>query len=80
MSGAGYDTVCLTGNSFVSPGTGLTQGFEEWEVFDEKKDRTRTAVSRSVDRCLELIRKSRAAGRPFFMFLNAFEQMERSRQ
>ncbi|MEN8151229.1 MAG: sulfatase, partial [Planctomycetota bacterium] len=69
LSDGGYATACLTNNPQISEEMGLIQGFEVYEEGGVRENSARW----TTDRALEIAKRHRADGRPFFVFVNDWE-------
>ena len=69
---AGYQTVCLTNNNWISKSTGLDRGFElareQWNIRERR--RSTGAGHPTVQALREWFAGARNPERPFFVFLN----------
>ncbi|MCE9637363.1 MAG: sulfatase [Planctomycetes bacterium] len=75
LAARGWSTACFSGNPFVAPAFGLTQGFATFESFAPKSGEPprETPARASTRRALEWMKSQRADGKPFFAFINAME-------
>lgn len=70
---AGYRTGCFTNNNSISPAFGLTRGFEHVEPLYLELEREYPWAPETHRRALEWVAEQRAAGKPFFLFINDME-------
>ncbi|HJO22674.1 MAG: sulfatase-like hydrolase/transferase [Myxococcota bacterium] len=68
FSGRGYDTVCISANSFVSEGSGLTQGCDFI-----RKGLRKLRGDEVVSQLGEVLEGRTHTDRPLFVFLNFYE-------
>jgi len=73
LSRAGYATGAFINNPAVNPDSGLLQGFDSTGLLYEEEQRAYPWATSTHERALAWIDDQRAAGKPFFAFLNHME-------
>ncbi len=73
LEGAGYSTACFTGNEWIAPEFGMTQGFEKFEPCFLRPDGPVPQARRTHASAADWARHEAGAGRPFFLFVNDME-------
>ena len=71
LSAAGYATACFTGNAWISDATGLNRGFGKVEPMYVRAEDPPANQTHAAARTW--MRAQRAAGKPFFAFINDME-------
>lgn len=70
---AGYGTAAYVNNPYVGAPNGLLQGFDTVQHMFERKDTGYPSAPKTHDLAGAWVAGQRAAGKPFFLFINHFE-------
>ena len=73
LARAGYATACFTNNDWISPGFGLTRGFERVDALYEDESRPYPYAPATHERAAAWAEQQHAAGKRFFLFINDME-------
>jgi arylsulfatase A-like enzyme len=73
LTRSGYASACFSNNTWVSAAFGLTRGFQRVDALHEDAKRAYPYAPATHERAAAWAEEQRAAGRPFFLFINDME-------